>query len=143
MSNSLGVIKSSTSLDAVKVLQPKMFLEQESKKRKPPETIVKILSPNEISVPINKMFFTVAHILIGLIYIGFGVVVFYFGNLSLSAPIYIETRYVEDSESFQYKKRIGFPITWLVAITFCITGLFNLLNISILRKYYFFYLMFC
>ena len=32
MSNSLGVIKSSTSLDAVKTLQPKMFLEQESNK---------------------------------------------------------------------------------------------------------------
>ena len=58
MSNSLGVIKSSTSMDAVKVLQPKMFMDQESRKPKSAETIVKILSANEISVPINKNLFT-------------------------------------------------------------------------------------
>jgi hypothetical protein len=155
MSNSLGVIKSSTSLDAVKVLQPKMFLEQESKKRKPAETIVKILSANEISVPINKMLFTIAHILLGLVYIGFGVVVFYFGKLGLSAPVYIESHPVTNTTLIQnginsgifnlvyYENMIDFPITWLVGITFFISGLFNLLNISLFRNYYFFYLTKC
>jgi len=155
MSNSLGVIKSSTSLDAVKVLQPKMFLEQESRKKKPVETIVKILSPNEISVPINIMLFTVAHILIGSLYIGFGAVVFYFGNLGLRAPIYTESHHVTNttllgharmsgiSNLVYYKNMTGFPITWLVGITFYISGLFNILNISLLRKYYFFYLTKC
>lgn len=155
MSNSLGVIKSSTSLDAVKTLQPKMFLEQESKKKKTPETIIKILSANEISVPINNFLFTVAHILIGLLYIGFGVIVFYFGNLSLSAPVYIESHRVKNATLVQhasnagisnlvyYENTMNFPITWIVAITFCISGMFNLLNVSLFRNYYFFYLTKC
>ena len=155
MSNSLGVIKSSTSLDAVKTLQPKMFLEQESKKKTPPETIIKILSPNEISVPINKFLFTVAHVLIGLLYIGFGVIVFYFGNLNLNATVYIESRHVKNASLVQhalnsgisnliyYENTMSFPITWFVAVTFCVSGMFNLLNVSLFRNYYFFYLTKC
>ena len=155
MSNSLGVIKSSTSLDAVKVLQPKMFMDQESRKPKSAETIVKILSANEISVPINKNLFTIAHTLLGLIYIGFGVIVFYFGNLDLNPQVYVESRHVSNTDLLQrsealgisnlmyQKNMISFPITWLVGITFCISGLFNLLNVSLFRNYYFFYLTKC
>ena len=147
MSNSLGVIKSSTSLDAVKVLQPKMFLEsEEARKKKNTETVVKILSPNEISVPINKNLFTIAHSILGVAYIAFAVIVFYFGNLGLNAQVFTKRSVISEASgenTVSYSVAAAFPITWLVGLSFCISGLANILNISLLRKYYFYYLTKC
>ena len=39
MSNSLGIIRSSTNIDAVRNLQPKMFLNPNNVRRIPPTTI--------------------------------------------------------------------------------------------------------
>jgi len=166
MSNSLGFNRVSTPLDAVRVLQPKMFMETETirKQKKKTETIVKIISPNEISVPINTKLFTIAHILLAACYITFSVLVFIYGNLNLTADLYIEKNTLNLAYMINNATRdtilssttidgiinelissqsVAFPITWLVGIISALCGVFNLLSISIFRKYYFYYLTKC
>jgi len=142
MSNSLGVIKSSTPIEAVKATQPRMISQIALKPAKQPDTIIKIVSANEISVPVNKTFFTVAHLLLFVLYEAFATIILYFGERDLTPNLYVFKTLDVSKSSFSVIS-YSYPITWILSLSLIISGVFNLVSVTIFRNYYMFYLSKC
>lgn len=141
MSNSLGYIRSSASVEAVRTLQPKMFLESEETKTYSKTVSIVEKPSSNVKVEINATRITIMHLMLMLIYAGASFVVFYFGNLDLNAPLFVEKNRINESSEIItpdsiLSESVDLPFTWLVGIFFGLAALSNFTSITLFRKYY-------